>query len=183
MKRGWFVVLALSLGLNAGLLFVHFSRLADNQVAPPPEPAGEEMGGPPGPMSHPGNAENFIRDRVARAGKRLNLSDEQIKSMSEILDGVTPEMMERRQHIWDLRLQMRDEYLRPDVDADRIQELREEASLAQSQLDSIMVETMMKEARILTPEQREAYFQLMPFGEQGRHGGARMRRGRHWQGN
>jgi Spy/CpxP family protein refolding chaperone len=182
MRRGWFILLALSLGLNAGLLFVHFTRWADVRDVPPPEPGVEPGAGAPGPMGHPGGAESFIRDRVARAGERLNLSEEQIKSMSEVLDGAMPEMMERRQHIWDLRLQMRDEYLRPEVDPSRIQELRVKTDLAQSKLDSLMVETMLKEARILTPEQREAYFQLMPFGQRGRHG-ARMRRGRHWQGN
>lgn len=180
MRRGWFILLALSLGLNAGLLFVHFSPWADIPDLQRPRPRGQEVGGAPGPMSHPGGAESFIRDRIARVGKRLDLNDDQIKSMADILDGVMPEMIARREHIRDLRAQMRDEYLLPEVDANRIQELRVEADLAQSALDSIMVETMLKEARILTPEQREAYFQLMPFGERGKHG-ARMRRGRHWQ--
>jgi Spy/CpxP family protein refolding chaperone len=182
MRRGWFILLALSLGLNAGLLFVHFTGSADAPEFPPHERGEEGAVGARGPMSGPGGAESFIRDRIARAGERLNLSEDQIKSMSEILDGAMPEMMERRQHIWDLRMQMRDEYLRPQVDAGKVQALRVETDLAQSKLDSIMVETMLKEARILTPEQREAYFHLMPFGERGKHG-ARMRRGRRWQGN
>lgn len=191
MRRGWFVLLALSLGLNAGLLFVHYSRWNKLPEFPSREVMGrEEHGerGAPGeraelgPMDRPGGAESFIRDRIARAGEKLDLSEDQIKSMSEILDAVMPEMMVRRDHIRELRMQMRDEYIRPEVDVDRIQALRQETEFAQSKLDSIMVETMLKESHILTPDQREAYFQLMPFGERGGHG-ARMRRGRRWQNN
>lgn len=178
MKRGWIVLLALSLGLNAGLAYVQLSSRADDgsgRYRRSDRPGGREV---QGPMSHPGGPPGFIHERVRRAGDRLNLSEEQIQDMSDILEEVMPELVQRREYIRDLRTQMRDEYLRPEVDEARIHELRRQTETAQSELDSIMVETMLREAKILTPEQREAYFELMPFGgDKGMHG-PRMRRGR-----
>ncbi len=178
MKRGWIVLLALSLGLNAGLGYVQLSSRADDgsdRYRRSDWPGGREV---QGPMSHPGGPPGFIHERVRRAGDRLNLSEEQIQDMSDILEEVMPELIQRREYIRDLRTQMRDEYLRPQVDEARIHELRRQTETAQSELDSIMVETMLREAKILTPEQREAYFELMPFGgDRGKHG-PRMRRGR-----
>jgi Spy/CpxP family protein refolding chaperone len=182
MKRGWFIILALSIGLNAGLLFVQLSKSADDRNhALPGERAGRRMESM-GPIGHPDGPPGFMRDRLERVGDRLNLSEEQVESMSAILKDVMPEMLEGREAIRGLRLQMREEYLRPDVNENRIQELRRETATAQSRLDSIMVDTMLKEAKLLTPEQREAYFELMPFGDRGGAGGrektgGRMRRG------
>ena len=106
----------------------------------------------------------------------MSLSDDQIESMSAILKDAMPELLEGRETIQGLRMQMREEYLRPRVDAERIQALRRETAAVQSRLDSIMVDTMLKEAELLTPQQREAYFELMPFGDKEKPGG-RMRRG------
>lgn len=181
MRRGWFVLLALSLGLNAGLLYVQLSSRAEAPDRPMRQGIVRKGPGSFGPIGHPDGAPGFIRDRLGRAGNRLGLNDEQIESMSEILNGVMPELVEGRETIWGLRAEMREEYLRPDVDERRIQELRRETIKVQSRLDSIMVETMLKEAKILTPEQREAYFELMPFGDKGKRG-AGMRRGHRWSG-
>jgi Spy/CpxP family protein refolding chaperone len=176
MKRGWFVLLALSLGLNAGLLYVQLSSRDEVPDRHARQGMMREGPGPVGPMGHPDGPPGFIRDRLGRVGDRLNLSEDQIEGMSEILKAVMPELLEGRETIRGLRAEMREEYLRPQVDARRIQELRRETVKAQSQLDSIMVETMLEEAKLLTPEQREAYFDLMPLGERGKHG-AGMRRG------
>ncbi len=171
-------MLALSLGLNAGLGYVQLSNRADDggdRYWKSVRPSGREV---QGPMSHPGGPPGFIHERMRRAGDRLNLSEEQIQAMSDILEEIIPELVQRREHIWGLRTQMRDEYLRPQVDEARIHELRRQTEAAQSELDSVMVETMLREAKLLTPEQREAYFELMPFGSgKGRHG-PRMHRGR-----
>ena len=127
-------------------------------------------------MGHPEGPRGFISERIRRVGDRLDLSEEQIEVMSEILQAVMPELIEKGEVIRDLRLRMRDEYLKPDVNAAMLHELRSRATAVQSELDSIMVETMIKEAEILTPDQREAYFELMPFGGRGGYGRG-MRRG------
>jgi Spy/CpxP family protein refolding chaperone len=182
MRRGWFIVLALSLGLNAGLLYVHLSGRGGDwpgRAFPggrPPVPVEAR-----GPIAHPEGTKGFIRDRLGRVGERLKLSDEQIESMAAILDETMPELVEGQKVIRELRMQMREEYLKLDVDANRIQGLRRETAAVQSRLDSIMVDTMLREAEILTPEQREAYFELMPFGDKGGRGG-KMRRGHGWKG-
>lgn len=182
MKRGWFIVLALSLGLNAGLTYVHLSqRAVEPKVMSPVGDLPAPMKGV-GPMDHPDGPRGFMRDRLDRAGDRLNLTEEQKESMSAILSDVMPELVNGREEIRGLRMKMRDEYLRPSVDADKIQELRRETAAMQSKLDSIMVETMLREAEILTPEQREGYFHLMPFGDKGP-SGRRMRKGHGRWGN
>ncbi len=40
-------------------------------------------------------------------------------------------------------------------------------SALQAGLDSVVVETMMREVQVLTPEQRERYQRLMPWGVPG----------------
>jgi Spy/CpxP family protein refolding chaperone len=173
MKRGWFIILALSLGLNAGLLYVQMSKKADEPRRGFRQESPRRPMDVTGPIGHPDGPAGFIRDRLGRVGDRLDLSEEQIESMAAILNEVMPELLEGREAIHDLRMEMREEYLKPDVDAERIQLLRRETAAAQSRLDSIMVDTMLKEAEVLTPEQREAYFQLMPFGDRGKMGGMR----------
>jgi Spy/CpxP family protein refolding chaperone len=178
MKRGWIILLALSLGLNAGMGYVLLSNRADGGEGRGQDARLPGRRGVQGPMSHPGGPPEFINERLRRAGDRLGLTEEQIKAMSDIMEEVMPELVKRREDIRDLRMQMREEYLRPEVDEARIHELRRETEAAQSELDSIMVKTMLREAKLLTPEQREAYFELMPFGgDRGKHG-PRMRRGR-----
>jgi Spy/CpxP family protein refolding chaperone len=137
-------------------------------------------------MGHPEGPTGFVHDRLARVAERLNLSEEQVDSMSAILEETMPELLEGMNTIRELRGRMREEYLKPDVNAETIQRLRRETAAVQSGLDSLMVETMLKEAEILSPEQREAYFELMPFGGKGKRGGemrgGRMHRGRGWRG-
>lgn len=185
MKRVLYILLALSLGLNAGMLYVQVWNRAEEPVRWPPQGAPPASMNEMGPIGHPGGPEGFVRDRLARVADRLNLSDEQVESMSAILGETMPDLLDGRDTIRGLRMEMREEYLKPQVDAERIQNLRRETAAVQSRLDSIMVDTMLQEAKLLTPEQREAYFDLMPFGDKGKRGskmhGGRMRRGRGWR--
>ena len=60
MKRGWFLLLALSLGLNASLLYFQLrggkdsGRFDGSRLPPPPHerPGGGPPGGPPSPPAH-----------------------------------------------------------------------------------------------------------------------------------
>jgi len=163
-------LLALSLGLNAGLAYVEFSRRAEGGVPPPPPGEVARAGERSGPAGELADPTRLIRERLERLGEELHLSEEQTEAMAEALGEVLPELNEGREKIRALRMQMRDEYLQPDIDEAEIHRLRRETMAIQSRLDSLMVETMLKEARVLTPEQRETYFELMPFGDRGKHG-------------
>ncbi len=177
MRRLWFILLALSIGLNVGLIAVQLSGGADDVRPRIADRSSYKDRDWSGPRAHPEGPRGFIRERLDKVGDRLDLSDEQIDAMAEILELVMPELVERREAIRDIRLRMREEYLRPQVAAAKIHELRRQTLAMQSELDSIMVETMIKEADILTPEQRESYFELMPFGGKESHG-RKVRKGR-----
>jgi Spy/CpxP family protein refolding chaperone len=174
MKRGWFVLLALSLGLNAGLLYVQLRGQPEG--APAPTTSTDEQSRY-GPRFHPDGTTGFIRDRVGRIGSRLDLSDTQLERMTAVSDEMMPRILAQQEIVRQAQDAVRAEYLNPLVDRESILQLQRKGSLARARLDSLVVETMIREAMLLSPEQRGRYFKMMRWKEERGHGG-RMRRGR-----
>jgi Spy/CpxP family protein refolding chaperone len=177
MKRGWFILLVVSLGLNAGLLYTQFwGRPGSEESGAPEVPiAGESQG--VGPVNHPEGYRGFIRDRLNRIGARVNLGEGQRGRMSATMNEMMPQILAQRDIVQETQEAIREEYLKPEIDRDRVLDLQRQSSVAQARLDSLVTEEMLKETEVLSPKQREGYFELMRWRHQGQHG-ARMRRGR-----
>jgi Spy/CpxP family protein refolding chaperone len=160
MSRGWFLALALSIGLNAGLLWVHFAG------GPPGFPPPLLRGGRPGPSEPMGarDPDHLVRMHLERMSAQLDLSDEQRRAVEATLRERVPRLLELRERVLESRRSVADAYRGRPLDGSRFRELVQNLRGAQAELDSITAELMLKEAEILTPEQRERYAEVMPWG-------------------
>jgi hypothetical protein len=97
--------------------------------------------------------------------------------MTAVLDEMMPRILAQQEIVQDSQAALHSEYLNRHVDREMVLQLQRRSGLAQARLDSLVAETMLREAVLLSPEQRAKYFELMPWKEK-RERGARMRRGR-----
>jgi Spy/CpxP family protein refolding chaperone len=171
MRRGWLILLALSIGLNVGLVYM---ALAARSNAPPPGPPATFIE-PPAPGEPDGSGpvtvpcEPMLRRRMERMARRLGLDDGQRDRLNVILNETLPQILAGRTAVQRARMALQFEYGRVDLDSDRIRILSRELNAAQARLDSLVVETMLRESAVLSPEQRGRYFESMPWGSRQGH--------------
>lgn len=194
MKRTWFVVLALSIGLNAGLLYV---LLTGPDTPPPPWQERERIPRGPGRMDDPGSGrgsqdgpgqgaeseepdrlERILQGRMEMMTRHLELSPEQRTEIEAILNETLPLILKEQREVWEVRRAMRSRYEGGEFNPDQIQADLRRMHSAQARLDSLVVLSLTKEAQVLSPEQRARYLESMPwhhpmdsgrgFGHQGR---------------
>jgi len=176
MKRGWWVVLLVSIGLNLGLGVQLVRRPGpppDRRVGPPP--ADER----PEPFVEPDSAtvRRFVERRLDRLSRALDLDPDQRSQLAAIQLSAGREIQQRKHAIIDRRRQLRDAYVSGAADRDRLLAEQRTVSRLQASLDSLLVETMIWEMGVLRPEQRERYHELMPWGPDGDRPGHRRGRG------
>ena len=156
MRRGLYIVLALSLGLNGGLLY---EKLSHRETAPPRE--RPEMGDDP---------EKHIEFHLKLLVERVGVSESQRDAIRSVLAGRLPPIVEQLKQFRERRRAMADLYGSPELDSARFQEEMEQVAADQRKLDELVTEAMLAEGRILTPEQRRKYAEVMPWMGRGRHG-------------
>lgn len=164
MSRAWFFALAASIGLNAGLLWVHFTG---GPLRPPPGPPfGGRPGGPPAgaPLLAP---ERLAERHVARLAAELDLTDEQRAALTDLMRERVPRLVEFRERILEARGDVADAYRSRQLDGHRFRAFVATLRGVQAGLDSLTTEIMLKEAEVLTPEQRERYLEVMPWSLDG----------------
>jgi Spy/CpxP family protein refolding chaperone len=168
MKRLWFIILALSLGLNAGLLFVAFSgrgqergffagRNQEREHAGPRRPEGGRRGGrhvDPDQLSH---------RHVARMTRHLGLDKNQREAMAEILGSYMPRILAQQQRLNGIRMRIGTHYSATEMNPAEFRNLVQELNEEQTRLDSLVMESMLAEAAFLTPEQRGKYARTLPW--------------------
>ncbi len=174
MKRAWFLLLALSVGLNGGLIYEKLSGRSDGPG--PGMGTPRETGPRLGPRFHPDGPPGFIRDRMGRIGTRLGLTDAQREEMASVLGEKMPALIEQRRKVDEARNALRKEYLRGNIDEAGVRAQVHLINQSQSRLDSLVVETMLGEVSVLNPEQRAAYLEMMPW-DRGPHGPGKGGRG------
>lgn len=168
MKRMWFIVLALSLGLNAGLLY--------NSLANGPAPGPRFGGGHPPFIDHPGRPGagggsfepgEFARHRMRRLAEHFDMNDEQHSQIQRIMRESLPAIIDLRGSVQEIRLALQGEYGKEEPDPSTVRTLVRDLNAAQGKLDSLVAETILSESELLTPEQRIHYFEAMPWGGKG----------------
>jgi len=177
MKRAWLIVLALSLGLNAGLLY--------NSLANRPGPAPPFGGGHPPFIDHPGRPGagggpfepgEFARHRMRRLAEHFDMSEKQRSEIHRIVRESLPVIIDLRGAVQEIRLALREEYGKEEPDHSTVRALVRDLNTAQGRLDSLVAETILRESELLSPEQRVHYFEAMPW--EGKRPGGRRGRGR-----
>ena len=153
MKRIWFLVLAVSVGLNAGLLFMAKSG---------PGPAPGRHRPPP-----PGRFDARLDDHLRRMTQSLGLDETQRASVEAVHRDLLPQISEQHRRMEDLRQAIANHYAGPEFDAANFRALAESLSEAQARLDALVTEAMLGEAAVLTPDQRRKYAREMPWGRRG----------------
>ena len=186
MRRGWFIFLALSLGLNAGLLVTVISGAGRTLGWHLRKHFVGELHRPPGDIrdhwvpQHWDDPVKLMHHRMQRLGDHLDLEEHQHDQMVNILEEMLPRILAQQDEVMRARVALRDECLSPQSDPARVREVVGRMNAAQATLDSLVAETMLCEGEVLTPEQRKRYFRAMPWrrwGECGRDAGPG--RGRH----
>lgn len=169
MKTTWILVclLLVSVGLNAGLAL----RLGQAGPPPgwsPPGPPGDGPDAPPDPADP--RTRRLMRERLERLSAALDLTPQQLEAFVAVHEASGPRFFANRSAVSKLRRELRDLALAPDLDRAAVLARQQQLSALQAQLDSVVVETMLAEVRLLTPEQRERYRNVMPWGEPGQRG-------------
>jgi len=153
MKRIWFLVLAVSIGLNAGLLFMAQNR---------PGPAPGRHRPPP-----PGHFDARLDEHLRRMSKSLGLDETQRAGVEAVHRELLPKISEQHGRMEDLRKSIATHYEGPDFDPAKFRALAESLRETQARLDALVTEAMLGEAAVLTPDQRRKYAREMPWGRRG----------------
>jgi Spy/CpxP family protein refolding chaperone len=153
MKRTWFLVLALSVGLNAGLVYMTVSSpgSAPGSNRPPP----------------PGHFDTLLEDHLKKMTQSLGLAEKQRDAIAAIHRELLPKISEQHRAMEALRQAIATHYEGPDFDAAAFRKLARNLSEAQARLDALVTEAMLGEANLLRPDQRRKYAREMPWGRRG----------------
>ncbi len=169
MRRGWFVLLALSIGLNAGLLYTALAGRSQPPAPMPLAPGIDSIGMSAGDERDPAPAaaicEPIMRARMQRIAERLSLDEGQRAQMNTILSEMLPQILDGRDAVRRARLAVHTEYGQSQLDAARIRLLARDLNAAQAHVDSLVVETMLRESAMLSPPQRACYFESMSWDQ------------------
>ena len=178
MKRGWLLLLILSLGLNVGLV------LRPLLGGPPSRPPRGAALGAPG-EAQPGHPrwDRFAERRLARLAGKLGLDPAQQRQLAAIRQAGLAPMGARREAVHRARLALLAAYRADPADTVAVRARLAELGAAQARIDSLVAAVMLRELAVLTPAQRGGYLEAMPWeGEHPRGAGrgagrAAMRRG------
>jgi len=151
VNRIWILVLGLSLGLNAGLLYREFAA---------------------GPREHrnrrtPPTAEEIVKHRLSELQGNLALTPDQETRLRAILEETVPRVMAQSDSVRRVRSRLAGAYAEAAIDTAAVREALDEMNAVQARLDSTIAESLLREASLLTPEQRAKYVERLPWRRHG----------------
>ena len=158
-KRIIYLLLAISLGLNVGVIattLVH--RTAGPPPGPPPGPGGS---GDPRPGHRPDPA-RLVEEHVRGMTRHLDLDAQQQQDIRAIMERHTPELISLQIAANEAGRLLAEAYATPEFDPERFLQLTAETSAARTRLDSLSAEMLIAEAAALTPEQRLEFSAVAP---------------------
>jgi Spy/CpxP family protein refolding chaperone len=166
MKRIWFLIFALSMGLNAGLLYVSLShRGAQGGQAQRSEESRPSGGADTERRAEqPEDTASVIRSHLDRMTHDLRLDTRQRSAIAAIHEDLLPRILAERAEMDSLRREVSVAYARPAIDPNAFRALVEKVSMAQTRIDSLVTEAMLREAAVLTHDQRQRYVEESPWG-------------------
>ena len=171
MKRGWLMLLVVSLGLNAGLFGAAlYERLTRPERATAGGAGrgwsrGREAWGEAALDTTRGRAywDSVSAQRVARLVDRLGLTREEGRSLLRLRQESVPRIMRLREGVWAARRQLQAAYSADPIDTTRVRNGLPRLALAQARVDSLVAQTMLDELALLNPDQKAAYLAALPW--------------------
>lgn len=116
--------------------------------------------------------------------KHVSLNAQQSQTMQNLRLAFEKEVDSLRQQLWEKRNALLEEARKPSPNLNRIDSLIEEISSLQTDIQKKSVRNLLKDKRLLTPQQQEKYFSLFEEHTQVRGRGYRKRgtgrRGPRW---
>ena len=180
MKKGWVLVLLISLGLNLGL---GLRLLGDRGGTDGPPVYGRDgkirrAQGRWAVQDTTARRKMFTR-RMERITHMLDLSPEQREMFQQVHTETGRILMQTRVLITEKRDLLHSLVTSDEVDQERIRRAIAELGQEQAVLDSLVAETVLQEMAVLDPAQRARYLEMLSFdrdGRGGRRGGPGLRR-------
>ncbi len=163
MIRSLFIIMAVSLGLNAGLLYV---RYMDRPTGPFPEGherPGKERGAQPGP-------EMIVNHQLKAKTEHLGLDNLQQEKIRVILEENLPRMVEFRQRTEEAQAQMSALYGQAPFDEAAFLSMGRLAAQSRTSADSLSAVILSLEAEVLTDQQRKSFAEVAPMHQMGPEG-------------
>lgn len=158
MKRFLFLLLSLSLGLNAGLLYVRYvTEVHPRPLTGAPGPQGFHRSAPP--------PEVVIKEQLAAKTRHLGLSPAQQDTFEYIMEKHLPAMVELREKAQNSNRMMAEVYANVPFDEVEFLGLMSETSRARSRADSLSALILAEEASVLTDEQRRLFADESPMAQ------------------
>jgi len=188
MKRWAWILLAVSLALNVGLLSAAAVHLADMRRDAARRSPGYaafhaergERGGRAGSMrgrgrgmSAEGPGSDLLRHwperRIRRLTAQLDLTPEQQRELRESLGGLQGDIRTQAGELMRERMALRRALMSGAVEDSVVHRRAKLVAACQARLDSLAAEAMVREMAVLTPDQRARYqqFQAGPNGDAG----------------
>jgi len=168
VKRGWFLLLALSVGLNAGLLYEEFQDAHSHSRR---ESRSYKT------VSH--NEQDIIRRRMEQLDD-LGLSSDQKARLEGVLNEFVPRIASANREYERLRDEIARESAGESVDVVRLRGLLSDLNTSHATRDSLSAESLQREAEVLDAEQLRSFTHMMTRGGWGSrddaHGDRRRKR-------
>jgi Spy/CpxP family protein refolding chaperone len=150
-----YLILAVSVGLNIGLVGTTLIHRADR------EPHGLPQG--PGPNQGPaGGPDNLVDEHLRGMTRHLDLDQEQQVAIRQIMEHYASELAVLQDRARTAAGRLADGFAHPVFEPAHFKELTEEASLARARVDSLSGVMLVAEAEVLTPEQRRKFAEVAP---------------------
>ena len=153
-RRLVYLLLAISIGLNVGVIATTIVHQTRAPAGPPPGP-----GGGPGPEGAP-DPQQLVDGHLRGMTRPLDLNPEQQQAIRVVLERHAPKLVEFQAEVAETGRHLSDAYAAPDFDPDRFRQLTAAASAARSRLDSLSTAMLVAEAAVLTPAQRRKFAEV-----------------------
>lgn len=166
MSRGWFILLAVMIGLNAALLYDKFART--------PAPGPEHGGRPPHAERRWANGdpeqrrERMLERHLNQMTEDLGLDDAQREQVRAIRASTFDQLSSLRESTRETRHEIRQLLQAADLDSTRIRELSASLRDDMVRLETLATDNFIREAAVLTPDQRQKHLRWRSFGPRGR---------------
>ncbi len=158
-KRILYILLALSLGLNLGIIGMTLVHQATKPALDKPPGQGGREGLNPARYPDPST---LVNNHIIGMTRHLDLDQEQQKAIRAVLERYAPQQIKFQTDAAEAGRHLADAFAAPVFDPEQIERLTAKASAKRTLLDSLSAVMLVAEAAVLSPEQRRKYAAVAP---------------------